>query len=328
MRHFMTTDTRFTDDRLNSGSNYVGGILPFRAIDVLNEEIQETRHATLIPAMPNEWKTALRNTAWLMAMTDNQINDVTQHYVYLMFKYAHIAIPNAEMARKYKANYNSLPDWMKGAAYDNGPSAGIDAFVMDKPPILYFNEYDTASHTKAKVAYNMIKEINTAWRNDPLYDGRPLIEGMGVQGHDTVGTTLASDNQYSFKLFAELIDQGLLSWIGVSELDLVIPDTAPGGGLKSDWNFIPPPPILNQKQADVLGYQYALLFKMFQKYERYIDRITIYGTAGGGWSGSWLPFDYSGNALPAYYGIMDPDRFIKGHFYLDYYFEGEYDAVK
>jgi GH35 family endo-1,4-beta-xylanase len=325
MRHFMTTDSRFTDNRLVEGDpNYVDGILPFHSFDVLNEEIQETRHATIIAQNPTAWKTALRNTAWFMAMTDDQIGDVTQHFVYLMFKYAHIAVPNALMAAKYKENYATLPDWMKGAAYDNGSTEGIDAFVMENPPILYFNEYDTASHTKAQVAYNMVKEINTAWKNDPLYDGRPLIESMGFQCHDTVGPTLASDNQYAFELFATLIDQGLLSWIGVSEFDLVIPDTAPGGGASSSVAGT----VLNQKQADVLGYEYALMFKVFEKYNRYIDHITIYGVQGGGWSGSFLPFDTFGMALPGYYGIMGPDKYIVGHSYLDDYFAGDYDKVK
>jgi len=171
------------------------------------------------------------------------------------------------------------------------------------------------------MAYNMIRELNTAWLSDPLYDGRPLVEIMGIQGHDIIGPTLASDNQAAVALFAGLVDEGLLSGIAYSELDLKIPDSAPGGG-----SLAPAP--LNRKQADALGYQYALLFKMFAKYARYIDHVIIWGVTGSGWQNSYVPFSDKEMANQGYYGIMDPDRFIKGHSYLDPYFKGEYGKVK
>ena len=40
------------------------------------------------------------------------------------------------------------------------------------------------------------------------------------------------------------------------------------------------PAVLNRKQADALGYQYALLFKMFAKYARYIDHVISWGRCG------------------------------------------------
>jgi hypothetical protein len=43
---------------------------------------------------------------------------------------------------------------------------------------------------------------------------------------------------------------------------------------------------------------------------------------------SYVLFDQNQMASQAYYGIMDPDRFIKGHSYLDKYFAGEYDKVR
>lgn len=305
LRHFMTTDSRYTNNT---------GIIGFHSFDVLNEEIHETRHTTIIPAASEEWKTTLRNTSWLRAMTDDDYGDITQHYVYLLFKFAHIAVPNAQMAVKYRANYASLPDWMKQDNHDDAGS--IDGFISPNPPILYYNDYDLYQGTKAKAAYNMIRELNIAWQNDPLYDGRPLIEGLGIQGHDTVGPALANQNRETIRLFADLIDQGLLTAIAVSELDLVIPDGAPGGAASSTSGDV-----LNQKQADAIGYQYALLFKVYIEFSRYIERITLWGTQDPGWGGSYKPFDFASNAAPGYYGIMDPDRFIAGHSYLDAYFE-------
>jgi len=305
LRHFMTTDAKY-------GSSGERGIIPFHSFDVLNEEIHESRHSALIRENPDEWKSGLKSVSWLAAMTDDDFGDIRQHYIYLLFKYAHIASPNAQMAARFKANYNKLPPYMKLDGHDD--NGGIGAYVTDAPPLLAYNDYGIATYTKAKMAYNMIKELNTAWLSDPLYDGRPLIEIMGIQGHDIIGPALASDNEAAVKLYAGLIDEGLLSGIAFSELDLKLSDSAPGGG-----SLAPAP--LNQRQADALGYQYALLFKMFAKYARYIDHVIIWGVAGWGWQNSYVLFNEKQQANQGYYGIMDPDRFIKGHSYLDAYFK-------
>jgi GH35 family endo-1,4-beta-xylanase len=314
MRHFMTTNDRYD-------SSEERGIIPFHSFDVLNEEIHESRHSVIIKDNPDEWKSSLKHLSWLMAMTDNAAADIRQHYIYLLFRYAHIAVPNALMAAKYKAGYNDsaiVPEYMKLDNHDINGS--IDSYITAKPPILVYNDYDIATYSKAKVAYNMIKELNTAWKTDPLYDGRNLIECMGIQGHDTVNPTLASRNQNSVRMYAALIDEGLLDWLCYSELDLKLPAAAPGGGALA-------PAVLNQKQADVIGYQYALLFKVFNKYKKYIDHVIIWGQAGSGFQRSYVPFDHEEMASQGYYGIMNPDKFIKGHSYLDSYFDGEYAAV-
>jgi len=315
MRHFMSVDARYK-------SSAERGLIPFHSFDVLNVEIHESRHSITIQDNPSGWDTALRHVSWLMAMTDDDLDDIRQHYVYLLFKYAHIAVPNAQMAAKYKAGYNDpdiVPAYMKTDNHDKDSS--IDSYIMDKPPILVFNDYGITVSSKAKVAYNMIKELNTAWRTDPLYDGRNLIECLGLQGHDLISQTAASQHQRSISLFTALIDEGLLDSICISELDLRLPDDAPGGEALA-------PAVLNQKQADCVGYQYALLFKMYYKYRKYIDHVIIWGQYGEGWMNSYLPFDHEQKAGQAYYGIMDPDRFIKGHSYMDGFFAGEKEKLK
>jgi hypothetical protein len=255
-------------------------------------------------------------------MTDNDFDKISQHYMYLLYKYAHIAVPNRQMAEKYKAGYGNpdiVPQYMKLDNHDNDGS--IDAFITEKPPVLVYNDYEITAHTKAKVIRNMIRELNSAWKTDPLYDGRNLIECAGIQGHDTVSPVLASLNQQSVSLFTDLIDKDLLSWICYSEMDMKQPETAPGGRALA-------PEVLNQKQADSIGYQYALLFKMFEKYRKYIDHVIIWHQSGFGWQNSYVLFDHEKMASQAYYAVMDPDRFIKGHSYLDRYFAGEYGKIK
>ena len=320
MRHFMSTDEKY-------GSSAERGVIPFHSVDVLNEEIHESRHSTMIPADPTVWETALRHTSWLMAMTDDDLGDIQQHYIYLLFKFAHIAVPNAQMAAAYKANYDSLPDYMKLDGHDTDGS--IDAYISAKPPVLVYNDYAISNYTKARVAYNMIKAINSAWLEDPLYDGRSLIECMGIQGHDTVSPTAASDNQVAFAMYASLIDQGLLDSICVSELDLKYPSTAPGGGALQAAGTV-----LNQKQADAIGYQFALLFQVYEKYAKYVDHIVNWGTAGTGFQSSYLLFDHNRNGLtspaqPGYFAAMDPIKYMRGHSYLaEEYFIGEFEKVQ
>lgn len=313
MRHFLTTDTKY-------GSSESRGVIPFNSWDVLNEEVHESRHSEIIPTNPNSWRASLKHTNWLVAMSDDQIDgDIREHYIYLLFKYAHIAAPNAKMAAAYKANYANLSEYMKLDGHDSDGS--IDAYIVENPPKLTYNDYDISSRTKARTAYNMIRELNTAWLTDPLYDGRPLIEDMGIQGHDTVKETLASDNQYAMALYASLVDQGLLSGIAFSEFDLKLPTSAPGGGAIA-------PAALNVRQSDALGYQYGLMYKLFTKFAPYIDHIISWGVAGSGWQGSYVLFDSQSNANAGYYGAANPNRFILGHSYLDGYFEGEYEKLQ
>jgi GH35 family endo-1,4-beta-xylanase len=312
LRHFMTTDQKY-------GSSKERGIIPFHSFDVLNEEIHESRHSTIIMEKPDEWRSGLKSISWLAAMSDDDIDEISQHYIYLLFKYSHIAVPNAQMAARFKENYKNLPGYMKKDGHDSDGS--IDAYITDSPPRLTYNEYGIATHTKAKMTYNMIKELNTAWLSDPLYDGRNLIEVMGIQGHDSLGPTLASDNQRSVLLFAQLIDSNLLDGISYSELDIKVPDSSPGGGIIA-------PDILNQKQADALGYQYALLYKMLAKHAKYIDHVVSWGIAGCGWQNSYVLFNHHEQANQGYYGVMDPDKFIQGHSYLESFFAGEYDKIK
>jgi len=204
---------------------------------------------------------------------------------------------------------------------NNDDNGSIETFVSEKPPILTYNDYEMNVVSKAKVAFNMIKELNTTWKTDPLYDGRNLIECLGIQGHEMVSPTTASQNEQSIKLFAGLIDENLLDCIAYSEIDMRQPHIAPGGEALA-------PAVLNQKQADAIGYQYALLFELFSKYKKYIDRVIFWSQFGASWMNSYVLFDLEKKASQAYYAIMDPEKFIKGHSYLDEYFEDEYDKIK
>ena len=321
MRHFITSSTKY-------GSSASRGPIPFHSWDILNEEIHESRHSDIIPVNPNEWKTALKHTNWLVAMSDNLVNgeDVAEHYIYLLFKYAHMAAPNEQMIQKIEDNWDNpavIPDWMKT---DGHLDDLRDITFASTLPLFVYNDYSTNVYSKARVTYNMAKELNTRWLTDPLYDGRNLIQVMGLQGHDTLSPTLASDNQRTVAMYASLIDEGLLDLVGFSELDIKLSTAAPGGGALA-------PAQLNVRQSDALGYQYALLYHMFAKFAPYFSHVVHWGVQGAGWGDSYLLFDNSGNANAGYYGMMDPVKWVTGHSYLDEYFTGsdgirEWDKVQ
>jgi hypothetical protein len=313
MRHFLTTSAFY-------GSSVSRGVIPFNDWDILNEEIGTSSPSINIPADPNSWQASLQNTNWLVAMSDNQMGgDITQNYVYLLFKFAHIAAPNAQMAAAFKANYASLPQYMKLDGHDTNGS--IDAYIQANPPLLAYNDYSYTTYTKARTAYNMVKALNTAWLSDPLYDGRNLIELIGSETHDSVYATDASDNQTALALFASLVDQHLLTGISFSEFDLLVGTGAPGGAQTA-------PAALNVRESDGLGYEYSLMYKLATKFAPYMNHAINWGQSGAGWQGAYVLFDGSLKADSGYYGAMNPDRFIQGHSYLDSYFAGEYQKMQ
>jgi len=164
----------------------------------------------------------------------------------------------------------------------------------------------------------MVRELNILWQKDPLYDSRNLVEGIGMQAHYTISASLEKEVRASLELFKSLIDEKLLAAIAISELDMVCGANAPGGLLTG--SSIP-----SQEQADAAGYQFALLYKLFAEYSQYIERVTTWGFAEPGWMNHLLLFrniDGEIYAAPAYYGAYDPEKFIREHSYLDYFFKG------
>ncbi|MCL2044294.1 MAG: endo-1,4-beta-xylanase [Treponema sp.] len=317
MRHFYSTSQRY-------GSSPGRGIIPFHSWDVLNEEIHESRHNSQITQNPNSWRASLKSTNWLSAMSGEDLlsDDAATHYIYLLFKYAHIAVPNARMAENWDREFAAgrIPAYLLLDGHHN--ERGIGDFVQEKPPLLVYNEYDIHVYSKARTAYNMLRELNKRWMDDPWYDGRPLIEIMGIQGHDSAGSVLASNNQAAIAMYASLVHEGLLSGICFSELDFKLSADIPGGAAVA-------PSALNHKQNDVLGYQFALAYRTFAKWAGYITHIINWGWAGTGWQGGFVLFQggEENRANGGFYGAVNPGMFVAGHPYLDSFFTGE-DGIR
>ncbi len=157
---------------------------------------------------------------------------------------------------------------------------------------LYYNDYNDDNQSKATAIYNMVKAINDKYAlTNP---GQKLIDGVGMQAHYNINTK--PDNvKASLERFISLGVE-----VSVTELDV----TAGSGGT------------ITEQQAIAQGYLYAKLFQIYKEHAANIARVTFWGLND---ATSWrndqppLPFDNNLQAKPAYYGVIDPAKFIAEH---------------
>ena len=158
----------------------------------------------------------------------------------------------------------------------------------DPEAMLYYNDYNLDNRNKALAVYNMVKEIN---EHNPNVGGRPLIDGIGMQGHYRVKTN--PDNvAASLERFAALGVE-----ISITELDVQ-------AGVNS---------IFTPEQALEQGVAYARLFALFRKYAAVVGRVTIWGLDdGSSWRRDTSPtlFDRNLQAKPAFFGALNPAAFL------------------
>lgn len=157
---------------------------------------------------------------------------------------------------------------------------------------LYYNDYNEDNQNKAQAIYSMVKEIND--RYALTHPGKLLIDGVGMQGHYNVNT-----NPNNVKLSLEkFISLGVE--ISITELDI-----------QAGSNYQ-----LSEKLANAQGYLYAQLFDLFKAHTASIKRVTFWGLDDNtSWRASSNPllFDKNLQAKPAYYGVIDPDKFMTEH---------------
>ncbi|GIP26608.1 hypothetical protein J23TS9_17380 [Paenibacillus sp. J23TS9] len=186
--------------------------------------------------------------------------------------------------------YNAIgPDYVEQAflaareVLDNHPDWNIK---------LYYNDYNEDNQNKAQAIYNMVKTINDQYAL--THQGKRLIDGVGMQGHYNVNT-----NPENVKLSLEkFISLGVE--VSISELDI-----------QAGSNYQ-----LTEKLANAQGYLYAQLMNIFKEHAANISRITFWGMDDNtSWRASSNPllFDKSLQAKPAYYGVIDPDKFMEEH---------------
>lgn len=155
---------------------------------------------------------------------------------------------------------------------------------------LYYNDYNLDNQNKSRAVYSMVSELNEKYqRSNP---GKLLIDGIGMQGHYSLNT-----NPINVKKSLErFISLGVE--VSITELDVM-------AGTNHE---------MTEKQAVQQGYLYAELFSIFREYSDNIARVTFWGMDDGtSWRSSMNPtlFDRDLQAKLAYYGVIDPGKFMQ-----------------
>ncbi len=154
---------------------------------------------------------------------------------------------------------------------------------------LYYNDYNDDNQSKAEAIYQMVKEINEEY--GLTHDGDRLIDGIGMQAHYNLNTN-PENVEKSLKKFISVTDE-----VSITELDI----TAGSNNT------------ITEKQANQQAYLYARLFKLYKENADDIARVTFWGLDDAtSWRAEQSPllFDADLQAKPAYYAVIDPDKFI------------------
>ncbi|TYP76771.1 endo-1,4-beta-xylanase [Paenibacillus methanolicus] len=188
-------------------------------------------------------------------------------------------------------------DWYNAIGEDFVEQAFLAAReVLDSHPEwdikLYYNDYNDDNQNKAQAIYSMVKEFNEKYAK--THPGKLLVDGIGMQAHYSVNT-----NPNNVKLSLEkFISLGVE--VSVTELDI----QAGSDG------------VLTEEQAIDQAYLYAQLFQLYREHAEHIARVTFWGLSDAtSWRSANNPllFDKDLQAKPAYYGVIDPEKFMAEH---------------
>jgi len=202
--------------------------------------------------------------------------------------------------RKETDNPRAVGHWY--LAYENGAKKELgetgcdyifDAFYFarryDPHAVLYCNEYNEEQPIKREAMAQMVEQINADWEKHPHYDGRLLIEGIGMQFHCNHGTDLGLIRQ-SLERFAKTGAR-----ISATELDITF---------GSEENPATP---LTDEQSKQQAEMYHQIFDMFIEFAPHIERVTMWAKddkqSWRSW-GSPVLFDGEGKAKDAFHMIV------------------------
>ena len=173
---------------------------------------------------------------------------------------------------------------------------------------LTYNDFGLDSPAKARVVYEMVKDINERHAG-VRPGGKPLIEVIGMQGHYNLATDVTAVEE-NIRLFATL---GNVE-VHVTEMDIALP-----------------PGELTPENENNQGMKYAELFQVYRDHAagpanttdnpHVVAAVKLAGVRDvvSGWKGGEfaMPYDYDGNAKLALLGILYPEQFLATHEYID-----------
>ncbi len=245
-------------------------------------------------------------TGGVLLSREEALENMTEHIKNVVQHFGNQVISWDVVNEAMGDNPSNPSDW-RGSLRNNsnwgkaiGPDYIEQAFLAAREVIdqngwnikLYYNDYNEDNQNKADAIYNMVNEINTRYAED--HPGKLLIEGIGMQAHYNTHTK-PENVEATLKKFISLGVE-----ISVTELDI-----------QAGSNNT-----LSAKEANIQAYLYGNLMKIFKNYSDSISRVTIWGLDDPhSWRASSSPllFDEAMQAKPAYYAVVDPDKYMAEH---------------
>jgi endo-1,4-beta-xylanase len=176
----------------------------------------------------------------------------------------------------------------------------------DPNAILFYNDYNTDGSNRARLIYEMVKEVNERYlasRDKPAGEDprRLLIEGIGMQEHHNTDTSPANVRA-TINRFRPL---GVR--LAVTELDVLGQSWGQFRVIGSGINKHPASTV-TQQGLENQARLYAEFMKVYMDNADIIDRVSFWGiTDNQSWRSAGLPllFDHAGRAKLGYYSIIE-----------------------
>ena len=307
-RHYnvLSAENDMKPDKLNPGrGNYNFGTANSMVNAAVNSGFKVVGHTLLWHSQIPSWQVSLR--------TDNTSRETTLQY---MKEYITNVVTNFK-GKIYQwdvlneafpdGGYNTSSNWrnVMRAGNQGNPwyiKIGADfvyegfkaARLADPDAVLYYNDYNLNMINKATMVHNMVRDVNLQWLTDPKYDGKKLIQGIGMQGHHNTGIS-ASSILASLNLFRDLGVE-----ISISELDVLSQTWGEYSGGAS-------PTTAGKLSA---AQRYGEYFKVFLENSDIITRVTFWGVFDEqSWRSRGQPLLFEGSstsrAKPAYYKMIE-----------------------
>jgi len=261
-------------------------------------------HTLVWHKQTHEWMTAGTQEQVKTNMI-NHINTVLAHYKGKIFSWDVVnealkeRIAAGEDVNNWRNQLRTESGWYKALGADYIELAFRTARAADPDVILYYNDYNMNNQRKARIAANMIKEINDKYKAEG--NNRNLIDGVGLQAHYSTNV-LTSDVRSAIEMFIEL---GLK--IDISELDIEMKSIGNNYGIRKDSKMLD---IDQKRQAGV----YANLFNLFMEYGGHIQRVTMWGMDDeNSWKSLANPCLFDGDLNPkqAFFAVSAPAAHLR-----------------
>jgi len=305
-RHYnaLTAENNMKPDQLSTGKGAYNFTTADRMVNAaIASGFKVVGHTLLWHNQIPQWQRNINPTTALEDMKQ-YIADVAGHFSGRIYSWDVLneAFPDDGYSADWKTSMRTNNPWFNAIGSDFVYEGFLAARLADPGAILYYNDYNTDQAGKAKMIYDMVKEVNERYKAAFPSETRLLIEGIGMQEHHNTGVS-AGAIRNALNLFKPLEVK-----ISVSELDVLIVTynefASYGHGPNKQDS------ITGDKRTEGLKKQadlYGEYFKVYLEFSDIIERVSFWGvTDDKSWRSAGLPllFDEKGNAKDAYYSVI------------------------